>query len=172
MWHHDIWGKDLVKIDSHKSWRPLLTFSFRLSHAAEGGFATRPFHLPGIWLHALVSSMLVVLADTLLQDLEVSFFVGMLFASHPVHVEGVTSIVNRAEPMCAFFCLAARFVYSRLASHFPAMSATERPLPILWTFWLQSILKMIANICSEIHCKKAARKLAMHQNEAKSNCGI
>lgn len=54
-WQNDIWGKDLRKIDSHKSWRPLLIFSFRLSHAAAGGFDARAFHLPGALLTRLCS---------------------------------------------------------------------------------------------------------------------
>jgi hypothetical protein len=47
LWQNDIWGKDLRKIDSHKSWRPLLIFSFRLSHAAQNGFNAEAFHYLG-----------------------------------------------------------------------------------------------------------------------------
>ena len=56
MWRHDIWGKELVKVDSHKSWRPLLTFSFRLSHAMEGGFEARSFRNLGVFVSTPVSA--------------------------------------------------------------------------------------------------------------------
>jgi len=46
LWSNDIWGKSLLAHDSHKSWRPLLVFTFRLSHAAADGFDAAAFHLP------------------------------------------------------------------------------------------------------------------------------
>ena len=45
-WSRDTWGKSLLAHDSHKSWRPLLVFTFRLSHAAAEGFDAAAFHLP------------------------------------------------------------------------------------------------------------------------------
>jgi len=48
-------------------------------------------------------------------DLETAALAAATFASHPVHVEGVTSVVNRAEPLCTLFAVAARFAYERLA---------------------------------------------------------
>ena len=35
---HDFWGKDLRADDSHKSYRPLTTLTFRSDHALAGGF--------------------------------------------------------------------------------------------------------------------------------------
>ena len=50
----------------------------------KGGFARRAFHLPGIWLHAMVSASMVVLADALFYDLGIAAIVGALFAAHHV----------------------------------------------------------------------------------------
>ena len=34
---HDFWGQDIAKADSHKSYRPLTTITFRLCHLFGGG---------------------------------------------------------------------------------------------------------------------------------------
>jgi len=48
----------------------------------------------GVWLHAIVSGLMVFLADTVLKgNLEVSFLVALTFAVHPVSVYAFVNIL-------------------------------------------------------------------------------
>lgn len=147
---HDFWGHDITQLDSHKSYRPFTTISFRMNYLGFlyfGGNETRPSELPetmngstwqpptfllglhivNVLLHAAVSCYVYKLAKdiwniVLPQLIEESpsqkgfselwsemipFSAGLLFASHPAHVEAVASIVGRAELLSAILCLIA-----------------------------------------------------------------
>lgn len=109
---HDFWGQDISKADSHKSYRPLTTLTFRLNHALHARHVFG-FHLVNLFLHCLVSSLVYSLALLLFADGLTSLLSGVLFGLHPIHTEGVSSIVGRAEPLCAVFYLTALFFYHR-----------------------------------------------------------
>ena len=145
---HDFWGHDITKPDSHKSYRPFTTISFRMNYLGFlwlGGNETRPesipedlhgstwqpeaflfgLHLVNVILHAAVSCYVYKLArdfwnmmvDRLSDESSsqvpisdfwsemVPFSAGLLFATHPAHVEAVASIVGRAEMLSAILCL-------------------------------------------------------------------
>lgn len=145
---HDFWGHDITKPDSHKSYRPFTTISFRMNYLTFlffGGNETRPesipedlhgstwqppafifgLHLVNVILHAAVSCYVYKLAkdfwnmvlprlteedpsQTSISDFwsaMIPFSAGLLFATHPAHVEAVASIVGRAEMLSAIFCL-------------------------------------------------------------------
>ncbi|KAM9953792.1 hypothetical protein ACTFIR_008886 [Dictyostelium discoideum] len=53
---HDFWGQDITKTDSHKSYRPLTTLSFRFNFITSGyKLDSESFHLTNVFLHSIVS---------------------------------------------------------------------------------------------------------------------
>ena len=124
IFRNDFWGTPLSDPQTHKSYRPLVTLSFRLEAsfalAAHGGAWV--FHLGNVVLYALCAFLLVRHAlpaalpelaapapaknKTLLLSMA-----GLWFASHPVHVEAVAGLVGRAEILAAIFCLLASKLY-------------------------------------------------------------
>ena len=110
---HDFWGKDLTKIDSHKSWRPLTTLSFRLNVQLAGGFDAWSLHLTNNVLHAAASALVAHVGHEMFRCRLTAALGGALFALHPVHTEAVSSVVGRAEVLCALFALAALLCYQR-----------------------------------------------------------
>lgn len=135
LWRHDFWGQDLARSDSHKSWRPLTTLSFRLQARAQADQgqgrlgslpATRPFHVANVALHACATGVLVVVvhqlyavvggpadptAKLLGRRSRVAIGAGLLFAVHPVHVESVASIVGRADVLACLLSLLGLVLY-------------------------------------------------------------
>ncbi|HSJ96616.1 MAG TPA: tetratricopeptide repeat protein, partial [Myxococcota bacterium] len=93
-------------------YRPITTLSFRWNHAVAGPSAAA-FHGINVVLHALVSVLVVLLADALFRSRRIALASGLLFALHPVHTEAVTGIVGRAELLAAGFLLAALFLHAR-----------------------------------------------------------
>ena len=133
MLSHDFWGKPLRESDSHKSYRPVTTFSFRL-HAwvPERTSQLHPahFHALNVVLHALVTACVAQLAAHAWPNAgrpraSVGLLAGMLFAVHPVHVEAVTGVVGRAELLCALFCFLATAAYR--ASVAASLDGTSLP---------------------------------------------
>ena len=57
---------------------------------------------------------------------------GLLFATHPVHVEAVASIVGRAEVLSAVFFLLALLAYSRACDADSKAHATSSPAAVQW----------------------------------------
>ena len=50
----------------------------------------------------------------------------LLFATHPIHAEGVASVVGRAELLCAIFCLLSFLSYRVVLT----LSSQHEPLRI------------------------------------------
>uniref|UniRef100_A0A915K750 DUF1736 domain-containing protein n=1 Tax=Romanomermis culicivorax TaxID=13658 RepID=A0A915K750_ROMCU len=111
---YDFWGHNVLSNNSHKSWRPLTTLSFRVNMVIHG-MNPVGFHLVNILLHATV----VVLFQNLLRSVfehisserrkndQIAYFSTLIFAVHPIHTESVTGIVGRAEVLCALFFVMA-----------------------------------------------------------------
>ena len=99
---NDFWGTPLSHNGSHKSFRPLCTATFKLNHLL-AGFQPFSFHLFNVLLHALATCLFVVLADVILPTQASVVISGILFATHPVHVEAVAGLVGRADLLAAIF---------------------------------------------------------------------
>src|SRR5258706_13617174 len=76
-------------------WRPLVSLSYAVQWKLSGDRAW-PFHAVNILLHAAASALVAELARRLAQRRAVAVLAGLLFAAHPLHVEGVAYIVGRA----------------------------------------------------------------------------
>ncbi|CAD7923986.1 unnamed protein product [Amoebophrya sp. A120] len=99
---HDFWGQDLWPTDgihwTHKSYRPLITYSFRLSYCL---FPDDP--LPSLrFINCLIHTLtcLVVKRCWFFRH---NVFAAYLFAVHPVHVENIVYLVGRADSAATLF---------------------------------------------------------------------
>lgn len=113
--HHDFWGQNLSDATSHKSYRPLVTLTFRWEHSAFG-LQPAPMKLHNMLLHCLVCSLLLHLLPRLLGarvDALVTVAAVALFAVHPVHTEAVCGIVGRADLLCALWYVVALLAWTR-----------------------------------------------------------
>jgi hypothetical protein len=105
-----LWGRYLTDgympggVD--RLWRPLVSLSYAVQWKLTGDRAW-PFHAVNILLHAMASALVAELARRLTGRRGVALIAGLLFAAHPLHVEGVAYIVGRAESACAVGTLGA-----------------------------------------------------------------
>lgn len=86
LWRHDIWGKDLMAHDSHRSYRPFLIIIFKLLRQ-QFGLDARSIRIASVLSHAVSSVLVYFLGIQVLCSWHVSFASALLFALHPVHVE-------------------------------------------------------------------------------------
>lgn len=133
---HDLWGKHLLKIDSHRSFRPLLTLIFKL-FCHTFGIEPFPIRVFSIFAHSVASFLVYVLGNSLTNNKELSLVGSFLFAAHPVHVEAVACVINMAEPICAVLYITAILIYIR--------SISSAVLPFLERFfyliiWLSIVI--------------------------------
>ena len=110
LWSHDIWGKGLQSIDSHRSYRPLLICVFKLIvHTC--GFQAQIFRMVSVALHFVVSVLVYQVSLKLFKNDIIAFGCSLLFSSHPIHVESVSAVVNMAEALSAIFYLIAYDIF-------------------------------------------------------------
>ncbi|CAH1111653.1 unnamed protein product [Psylliodes chrysocephalus] len=110
---NDFWGTPMSDENSHKSYRPLTTLSFRWNYQL---FGLKPvwFHLTNVFLHAVASVLFTMLCvDVARLKPPFSAVAGLLFAVHPIHTEAVTGIVGRADVLaCVFFLMSILLYHS------------------------------------------------------------
>ena len=102
-------------------YRPLGIITFALDWAVSGGDA-RWFHVMNIVWHAAATLLFAALAAELLAPIAAGI-AALLFAVHPVHVEAVSNVVGRLEPMAAAFVLGALLLHRRSNPAAPALLA-------------------------------------------------
>jgi protein O-mannosyl-transferase len=137
----DFWGTLMSLPQSHKSFRPVTSLSFKLNwlyaeqkiDQTPPGTKTDPkyiqtytFHLVNVLLHAMVTALVteasayVFIPPTARQQLPIEdgdsyliaqLITGLVFGLHPVHVEAVTNITSRGEMLMSLFFLSAFLVY-------------------------------------------------------------
>ncbi|XP_006781217.1 protein O-mannosyl-transferase TMTC2-like [Neolamprologus brichardi] len=110
--YDDFWGTLLTHSGSHKSFRPLCTFSFRLNYSLHG-LNPWGYHLLNVVLHGLVTALVTAFSRPLLGGGLWSLLAGLLFASHPIHTEAVAGVVGRADVGAALFFLLSLLCYVR-----------------------------------------------------------
>lgn len=100
---NDYWGTPIFSSNSHGSYRPIATISFRFNCLAHG-LSPYGFHLANLVLHVCVTLLFVRLLSKWFKcGTRITIMSSMLFACHPIHVESVTSIVGRADLGAALF---------------------------------------------------------------------
>nr|XP_057937187.1 protein O-mannosyl-transferase TMTC4 [Doryrhamphus excisus]XP_057937189.1 protein O-mannosyl-transferase TMTC4 [Doryrhamphus excisus]XP_057937190.1 protein O-mannosyl-transferase TMTC4 [Doryrhamphus excisus] len=129
IWSNDFWGSNLSSNSSHKSYRPLTVFTFRLNYILAGGLHPVGFHVLNILLHAVISVLMVEVFALLIGGMvydergcipnrapKTSLLAALLFAAHPVHTESVAGIVGRADLLCALFFQLSFLTYCKAFS--------------------------------------------------------
>ncbi|KAE8745748.1 hypothetical protein FOCC_FOCC007544 [Frankliniella occidentalis] len=112
---NDFWGTPLIHDRSHKSYRPVTILTFRWNVQVFGGLHPFGFHVTNIFLHGIVSALIVPVTNNLFggNAPRMSFLTSLLFAVHPVHTEAVAGVVGRADLLCAFFSFLSFLSYSK-----------------------------------------------------------
>lgn len=113
--------------------RPLLSLSFALNYALSGG-AVWSYHALNLLIHTLAALTLLGLARRTLRsptlaaryDADAGWLAllfALLWAVHPLQVESVTYIVQRAESLAALFYLLTLYYFAR---------GSQSPAPARW----------------------------------------
>jgi len=108
---NDFWGIPMEKEQSHKSYRPICVFSFRINYLLDD-FNPFGYHLLNVLLHLLVIYLYHLTCKNYV-NAKISFVASLLFAIHPIHTEAVTGAVGRAELLSSIFFLLALLSYSK-----------------------------------------------------------
>lgn len=110
LFENDIWGKNLLDEASHRSFRPLLVATFKVL-TINFGQVPYYFRVSSMLFHVIASNLVYTLAAALYRNRYVALGSALLFASHPIHVESVTAVVNMAEAASCIFYILAYIVY-------------------------------------------------------------
>jgi len=102
-------------------YRPLGILSFALDWHLSGG-DPHWFHAVNVLWHAAATFLVGWLAAELLAPVAAGI-AALLFAVHPVHVEAVSNVVGRLEPMATVLVLAALIAHRRSSLVAPAFFA-------------------------------------------------
>ena len=95
---NDFWGRPMSSNVSHKSYRPFTVLTFRANYALHG-LEPWGYHAVNLALHALATIVLGVLSRRLaFPQPDLVFLVMCLFASHPVHTEAVSDVLQSCTP--------------------------------------------------------------------------
>jgi Flp pilus assembly protein TadD len=117
-------------------YRPLQTLSYAIDYAL-WGLAPAAFHLTNVLLHAATAVLLWRVGARVLGSAPAALAGALLFAVHPVHVEAVTYVAGRSDPLAAVLMLVAVLGFLRgdgrgrtpsLAAFFLALLAREAAL--------------------------------------------
>lgn len=145
LWFHDIWGKDLVEIDSHKSYRPLLIVIFHYLWNYEN--KAYIFRSASIVAHFLTSYMMYHLTQHIYRENDGKFLIALasalFFAAHPVHVESVTAVVNLAEPLSALFIIFAYLLFQRIHKNLLDSKGSNITVTLQVIFWIVIVVTAI-----------------------------
>ena len=118
--------------------------TFRWNHSLHG-MSTFGFHVFNTVAHVAVSVLFVFAARKVLRDASplVIGVTGLLFATHPIHTESVSSIVGRAEVLSGLFVLLSFLTYtSAFREHDNVHFSVVRVV-------VSIVLGMVAMFCKE-----------------------
>lgn len=152
LFEHDFWGQSIGASDSHKSFRPITTATFRLQYYFSGGdlsLVAASMHQANVWLHALASISICALGPAVGLHPVSSLLAAVVFSVHPVHVDAVASLVGRAELLCCLLFVSAIIAYraSQTAADRAAASESQSLLGSLRTRVLGSLTLLSVMLC-------------------------
>ncbi len=101
---HDFWGGTMWRKESHKSYRPLTVLTYRYFNHSFTGLNPFSYHLVNVILHGLTCILFLYVAEVVLQtQSEWPLFAALLFSTHSIHVESVSS--HNIEPLWSIHCI-------------------------------------------------------------------
>lgn len=116
-----LWGQywtDSYNFGVDNLYRPLVSMSYAIQYWLHGP-RPMPFHLVNVLLHATASALVAAFGIRLAtrcaldekKSRAIGLIAGILFATHPIHVEAVANVVGRAELMCAIGVVGAMWLF-------------------------------------------------------------
>ncbi len=117
-------------------YRPLQSLTYAVDYGL-WGLAPAGFHLTNVLLHAATAVALAAVGVRVLGSAPAALAAALLFGVHPLHVEAVTYVAGRSDPLAALFVLLAMLGYLRgdrrglvlsLGAFFLALLAREASL--------------------------------------------
>jgi hypothetical protein len=124
----DFWGTPMSQSQSHKSFRPVTTLTFRWNQVLAERMGTNEtadhtygFHVVNVLIHGVVTGLVTESAAFVFRggeesDLIAQLITGFIFGLHPVHAEAVSNITSRGELLMSLFFLLG---FLSFASHLP-----------------------------------------------------
>jgi len=109
-------------------YRPLFILSYALDHAL-WGLNPIGYHVLNLALHLGVAVLLFLLIHLLFGDWFLAWLATLFYVAHPVHVEAVSYISGRVDPLVTFWMLLALLCYIKRSRGNP-----NKPLFILMLF--------------------------------------
>lgn len=122
--YNDYWGRPMNSPSSHKSWRPLTIYTFRLFSAQRSLTLHRCFN---VFTHAAVAEILSQLFSN--ANVLHRICIKLFFALHPTHVEVVVNAANRPHLLACLF----------------ALTISDPTLPIQWV----ALFEVCGLMCAE-----------------------
>ncbi|CAI5454177.1 unnamed protein product [Caenorhabditis angaria] len=153
IFERDFWGNPIKSQMSHKSYRPITTFTFWLNFKLHG-FHTFGYHLINQFLHSLVTCLIYKFVkkienifSTGLENLALP--TALLFAAHPIHTEAISNITGRSELLMTMFGLLALinlessrfYIFVTLSMFSKEQGITVVPIAIFFHFLASSHTK-------------------------------
>mmetsp|Transcript_22335 Transcript_22335/g.88665 ORF Transcript_22335/g.88665 Transcript_22335/m.88665 type:complete len:799 (+) Transcript_22335:112-2508(+) len=143
LWWHDYWGQPMNAVDSHKSWRPLATLTFRWNFLMHG-YHPLGYHCTNLMLHMASCCLVLVVGRQVTGDLATAQLAALVFAVHPIHSEPVASIVGRADVLCGVLSLASIHLYLL------ARSSTSGKTPCSRLYLASILVSVAASLAKEV----------------------
>lgn len=146
LFHHDFWGGEMSRRESHKSYRPLTVLTYRYFNYWIAGLEPYGYHLVNVLMHCAASVLFLWLCQILLgpSGSKWSSYAAVLFAVHSIHTEAVSSVVGRAEVLSCIFFLASLLLYSKAVSSQSACRLRPRSV----TNWVFFSLSVLSSVCA------------------------
>jgi Tfp pilus assembly protein PilF len=94
------------------TWLPLTWLSYMLDYQLYG-LSPGGYHLANLFWHLLNCLLLFGILQSMTREIWPSFFVAILFAIHPLHVESVAWVTERKDVLSAFFWFSTIWLYLR-----------------------------------------------------------
>mmetsp|Transcript_23264 Transcript_23264/g.71571 ORF Transcript_23264/g.71571 Transcript_23264/m.71571 type:complete len:706 (-) Transcript_23264:438-2555(-) len=148
LWCHDYWGQPMAAVDSHKSWRPLATLTFRWNYAIHS-LHPAGYHFVNVLINAISCCLVLVLGRQFFGDARIATLAAIAFAVHPIHTEAIACIVGRADLLCGLFFLSAVHFHVAAGSLLHASSAEHVWRCVLFSF-LAYVFAAAASLSKEI----------------------
>lgn len=114
-----LFGENYFAQSGEMSYRPVVTFTYFMDYAVYG---LKPwgFHLTNLLLHASNGALLYILLTLFFRESKhgrrKSFFITLLFVSHPVLTEAVNAISFREDIIVSSFYIATLIIYLSISS--------------------------------------------------------
>lgn len=112
--------------DQDMLYRPLRSVAYGVLIHFFGVESPLPFHLAGIFFHAAISALVVLIVWLLLGNLRAAILAGMIFAWHPVHPDRVAFITGSFDlfgMMLGYGAWAMALMYDRSGRSWSLMGA-------------------------------------------------